>query len=113
MGFASQRHSLPSPSHPPVAIPKNYPLQITVLSSLPGATIGVAYSISLSNYLQITGGVPPYMWTIISGSLPPGLSMDGSGNITGTPTTSGTFSFTIQIVDPLGNSGSINVGVEL
>lgn len=108
MGFASQRHSLPGPSHPPVAITSNYPLVVTT-QSLPSAIVGVFYSATLS----ASGGVPPYTWTVISGALPPGLSLDTAGNITGTPTTQGTYNFTVQVVDPLGNVGSINVGVAL
>lgn len=48
----------------------------------PLATVGEAY------VCQITpiGGVPPYSWTLVSGSLPPGLSFSTStGKITGTP----------------------------
>jgi hypothetical protein len=39
--------------------------------------------------------------------------MDVNGNITGTPTTAGTYNFTVQVVDQLGGSASVNVGVSL
>jgi large repetitive protein len=108
MGFASQRHALPNPSHPPVATTTQYTLSL-LTQSLPGAQIGVAYSATL----QATGGVPPYTWSIIAGALPPGLTMDSNGNITGTPTTIGTYNFTVQFVDPIGNFGTVNIGVSL
>jgi hypothetical protein len=108
VGFGSQRHSLPGPGMAPVATISNYPLVVTT-NSLPGATVGTPYSATLT----ASGGLPPYTWSIISGSLPPGLSMDSSGNITGTPTTAGTYNFTAQVVDPIGNVGSISVGVAL
>ena len=43
-----------------------------------------------SSKLVATGGVPPYTFSIVSGSLPPGLTLNTStGAITGTPTTAG------------------------
>jgi hypothetical protein len=93
---------------PPVATTSNYPLVITT-QSLPAATVGVPYSATLT----ATGGIPPYTWTVISGSLPPGLSLSSAGVISGTPTTAGTYNFTVQVIDPLGNFGSISVGVSV
>ncbi len=60
------------------------PLAITT-TSLSSGTVLKPYSQSLT----ATGGVPPYSWTLISGALPAGLSLNASsGLITGTPTTS-------------------------
>ena len=55
--------------------------------------------VSYRQLLVATGGVQPYTWTITSGSLPPGLSLTTDGIISGTPTTTGTFSFTVKVVD--------------
>ncbi|MHC4714188.1 MAG: putative Ig domain-containing protein [Planctomycetota bacterium] len=55
-------------------------------ASLADGQIGVAYSQTLG----ATGGVTPYSWSIVSGSLPAGLSLNSStGEISGTPTTGG------------------------
>jgi streptogramin lyase len=74
------------------------PLAITT-SSLPHATVGTAYSQSLS----AKGGNPPYTWKLVKGSgeLPRGLRLDEStGTISGTPTTrSETSSFTVEVID--------------
>ena len=68
------------------------PMQVTT-SSLPTPQIQVAYSASL----QATGGTAPYSWGIASGSLPAGLAMNSSsGTISGTPTTAGTYTFTVS-----------------
>lgn len=66
-------------------------------SSLPNGEVGAAYSATLAG----TGGAPPYTWSLASGSLalPPGLTLAGSGNISGTPTSTGTFGFTVQLTD--------------
>ena len=64
--------------------------------------VGAFYS---SNLMPI-GGIPPYTYSIISGSLPPGLSLNPStGAITGIPTQAGTASFTAQVVDSSQNFG--------
>lgn len=69
---------------------------LILTNSLPNATVGVAYSATL----QAQGGTPPIVWSVIAGSLPPGLSLDGpSGNITGTPTVAGTSTFTVLALD--------------
>ncbi|HLI63998.1 MAG TPA: putative Ig domain-containing protein, partial [Terriglobales bacterium] len=49
--------------------------------------------------LQASGGKPPYTWSISAGSLPPGLSLSAAGVISGTPTTTGKFPFTVQVTD--------------
>ena len=71
------------------------PLVITT-TSLPGATTGAAYEVTLA----ASGGVAPYTWSVTSGSLPGGLSLDSStGLISGTPTASGTYGFTVAVTD--------------
>lgn len=64
-------------------------------TALAAATIGAPYSAQLS----ASGGVPPYSWALNSGTLAPGLSVQPAGTITGTPTTAGTFTFTVRVVD--------------
>jgi len=71
------------------------PLAITT-ATLPSVTEGGAYSQSLT----ASGGTLPYTWSIISGSLPTGLTLNTStGVISGTPTATGTFNFTAQVSD--------------
>ena len=69
------------------------PLTITT-SSLQSGTVGTPYSQTLS----ASGGRPGYSWSIISGSLPGGLTLSGN-TITGTPSAAGTATLTLQVTD--------------
>lgn len=72
------------------------PAAVSILTgSLSGGTVGTAYSTTLS----ATGGSAPYSWSLTGGSLPGGLSLSQAGTITGTPTASGTYSFTVRVAD--------------
>jgi len=52
-----------------------------------------------SQTLQVTGGLPPYTFSV-TGELPPGLELDtDTGIISGTPTTPGTYSFSVMAID--------------
>jgi hypothetical protein len=65
-------------------------------TTLPAAVVGTSYSAAL----QATGGKPPLTWTLLPGStLPTGLTLSSDGVISGTPSGSGDFSFTIQVQD--------------
>jgi hypothetical protein len=66
-------------------------------------TAGTSYQTALGE----SGGTSPFKWTILSGSLPTGLSLDSTaGAITGTPTGAGSSSVTFQVKDAAGNSAS-------
>lgn len=71
-------------------------------SSLPSATQNMAYEQTVS----ATGGVTPYSYEITAGTLPSGLSLNNAtGEISGTPTTSGSYSFTITVTDANSDTG--------
>lgn len=71
--------------------------------TLPNATVGVLYTANLSQLAQVQGGVPPYTFSLSSGSLPTGLSLSPStGTISGTPTGAGSFAGTLTVSDSSG-----------
>ncbi len=71
---------------------KPAPLTITT-AALTTGTVGMSYGQNLTG----TGGVSPYVWSAV-GTLPAGLSLN-SGTISGTPTTIGATTFTLQLTD--------------
>jgi putative Ig domain-containing protein len=79
-------------------------------SSLPSGVVGQAYSATL----QASGGTTPYTWSVALGSLPAGLSLDGStGAITGTPSSVSTFNFTVQVTDANGLSATRGLSITI
>ena len=65
-------------------------------TTLPNGTVGVAYSETLG----VTGGTGSITWAVTVGALPDGLSLNSStGEISGTPTQTGTFNFTVEAED--------------
>jgi parvulin-like peptidyl-prolyl isomerase len=78
--------------HLPVSVSTN---------SLPDGQVGEYYSA----IMEVFGDSKNYTWSIISGSLPDGLTLGQyTGYIYGTPTISGTYDFTIQVDDGFGKA---------
>jgi hypothetical protein len=90
-----------------ITIAPAQPISI-VTTSLPQGLVGVTYNASISSQ----GGIPPLTWSLIGGSLPPGLTLQtitttsGTppttmtlGQISGIPTTQGTSTFTVEVTD--------------
>jgi hypothetical protein len=71
------------------------PLSIATGSPLAPASPGVFYS----QRLVASGGQEPYRWALSAGALPQGLALNESGTISGTPSATGTFNFTIRLTD--------------
>ena len=82
-----------------VAVPAAFAIRFTDDSyNMPTGTVGQPYS----KTFQGAGGCGPalpYQYSIISGKLPPGLSLSSSGTIGGTPTAAGSFSFWVDLSD--------------
>jgi hypothetical protein len=70
------------------------PMTITT-TSLPNGVHAKAYSAKLA----VSGGKSPWVWSEIAGSLPPGVKLSSAGAFSGTPTSAGAFSFTVQVKD--------------
>ena len=77
----------------------NHAPTITTVS-LPNGTEGTSYSQTLT-----ATGTTPITWSVTSGSLPTGLSLNGN-TISGTPTTAGTSTFTVKAENDYGNDST-------
>jgi len=78
-------------------------------SVLPSGTFETYYT----NVFSVSGGSIPYTWSVRSGQLPPGLTLasditlsQAGDDLSGTPATAGTFTFTMQVTDGQGNHAS-------
>nr|WP_312987052.1 Ig domain-containing protein [Comamonas koreensis] len=82
------------------------PLDLTFVGAGPNITLasGVV-STAYSQPLQVTGGLPPYTFSVV-GELPPGLALDSAtGVVSGTPTTPGSYTFSVGVADTVGAVG--------
>ena len=85
----------PPPPPPPPAPPP--PPQLAFASTwLPNGSVGTAYS----SRLEARNGTS-VAFAVSSGTLPPGLSLSSAGEVNGTPTSTGTFTFTVAATDPV------------
>ena len=78
-------------------------------STLYPGTVGQAFGINFF----LSGGAAPYTWALVAGSLPPGMRLqtfsdprDADNEMAGTPTTAGTFTWTMQVTDVYGHQAS-------
>jgi hypothetical protein len=77
-------------------------------TTLPNGTVGTAYSA----VVKASGGCTPYKWAISSGVLPAGITAKRSStttslNLSGTPTTAGTRSFTVRVTGCSGGASQV------
>ena len=83
---------------------------IVTTTSLPGVLVGVAYDESIT----VTGGDGSNTWAITAGALPAGLSLAAStGAVSGSPTASGTSTFTVEVTSGDGQVASQQLSIEV
>jgi uncharacterized protein (TIGR03437 family) len=105
----------------PASLPGQEPPPLTISTgSLPNGVLQLPYLTSQQTAVQVsaTGGLPPYSFFIGSGSetdtgLPPGLQLSGNGQITGTPTSLGNFTFNVSVTDSDDGFNSRELGISV
>ncbi|WP_270730374.1 putative Ig domain-containing protein [Shimia sp. Alg240-R146] len=95
---------------------RGYALRINAITtldiappSLPNGAFGSAYA----QKLAVTGGDGNYLFSVSGGTLPQGISLTSSGELSGTPAAVGTFNFTIDVVDGEGNTGTRSYSLQI
>src|SRR5437764_172200 len=82
-----------------VAVPAAFAIRFTDDSfNIPTGTVGQSYSKTFGG-AGGCGPALPYQYSILSGNLPPGLSLSSTGTISGTPAAAGNFSFWVDLSD--------------
>jgi hypothetical protein len=84
-------------------------VQIYTSSPLPNGQVGNYYSVQF-NASSCNGN---FNWSVNSGTVPPGLTLYSGGAFNGTPTTNGTFNFTVHVSDGSGASTNQNFSVTI
>jgi hypothetical protein len=93
----------------------------TGISGVSGSVLDVSFAggngqetIPYSSYVIGVGGSPGYTYGVASGSLPTGVTLNtATGALTGTPTTAGTYTFTVSVIDSQGNTASHTWSIEI
>src|SRR5262249_42845286 len=71
------------------------------LSALPDWTVRKPYTAAVT----ASGGTGPYVFTLASGALPSGLTLNANGTFSGLPTATGSFTFTLQATQSVSVGG--------
>jgi uncharacterized repeat protein (TIGR01451 family) len=81
---------------------------VSITSAAPqAAAVNSAYSYTFT----ATGGTTPYTWSVNAGTVPPGLTLSAAGVLSGTPTTTGSYPFTVNVIDA--NKGVATASITL
>ncbi|MEK6285730.1 MAG: putative Ig domain-containing protein [Acidobacteriota bacterium] len=100
----SRAYTIGIPSGP------NCPVISVSPATLPPGVVGTFYSQTVA----ASGGTAPFTFTVSSGGLPPGLTLNpATGVISGTPTAAGTFNFTITATDSSLCTGSLVFSIQI
>ncbi|MGK2951972.1 MAG: Ig domain-containing protein [Thiobacillus sp.] len=78
------------------------------VTTLSAGTVGALYN----SLVTASGGTAPYTWSVVDGTLPPGLSLSASGVVSGIPTAAGNYTFVLTVAGAgLSSSRSVTMTV--
>ncbi len=88
----------------------SYPKLTVTTTSLPGGLVNTAYASSLA---ASGGSGSGYSWQVLTGALPAGVTLSTSGSLSGTPTATGTSSFTVEVTDSAHNTATQALSIQI
>jgi len=74
------------------------PKPVILTEAVPPGRAGAPYAMAFA----VNGGYPPYTWSLASGKLPPGLTLDPAGLVAGKPADAGDYEFAVEMTDLIG-----------
>jgi hypothetical protein len=93
---------------PPAADTHTSAPEVTSLEALGWQGSRGVVGVSFVRQFPAAGGRQPYTWSVFSGTLPPGLNLDSNGQLSGTPTQAGEFSYAYQVQDQTGSTSVVS-----
>jgi hypothetical protein len=107
--FLFQFGSFDGTTNEPIVYPDNSSIAALenglLMQIIPPPPLAAAVGNEFRLQLDANGGQPPYSWSVASGSLPPSVTLSGSGLLYSPQlTTAGTYDFTVEITDSSGHS---------
>jgi len=107
--------STPAGNGGPFSNTRSYTLLVNPpsISLSPGALSNGLPPQPYSTTLTASGGTAPYAFALVpaSGSLPPGITLEADGDLVGTPTTPGSYTFSVAATDSSTGTGSPFTGM--
>jgi len=95
----------------------NYGAYFTIAGGCPtiqmAKLVASVKNVATSQNLNAYGGIAPYTYTKNSGSLPPGLSLSTAGVLSGIPSATGQYTFTVLATDNNGCTGTNNYALQI
>lgn len=82
------------------------PLPLVFSSNQGGVTMNAASGAALNISLGATGGTAPYVWTVVGGALPSGVSLSSGGLLSGASSATGVYNLDVQATDSTGGSAT-------
>jgi hypothetical protein len=99
-----------------VQVTKSFTLTVFAKPTVNPVTPGDGYTtVAYTQALGASGGKAPLTWSVqMAGTLPPGLSINaGTGALTGTPTMTGTYPFTVVVTDANLQTGTLALSISV